>query len=205
MPEGLMEAIIACIIFGSAYDSVGSLEKSGVECDSGVDWYEIGGGGGGRDGIDEGTGNDDGGGSFAPESGMGRLPRGGRGCCSSMECFIDNMTSLSPPHAWRRSRKGGVPNTVTPPPKGFALSGDTIRGGGKSKLVSGGISSSILMSDSSSSSSSSISDLSSTSTSVSGEYISKDGRIAGVRFGSTAAEAWEGTTGRAVLLKPSAD
>ena len=32
MLGGLMEAIIACIIVGSAYDSEGSLVKSGVGC-----------------------------------------------------------------------------------------------------------------------------------------------------------------------------
>lgn len=30
-PDGFMEAMMACMIAGSAYDSVGSCEKSGVE------------------------------------------------------------------------------------------------------------------------------------------------------------------------------
>jgi hypothetical protein len=78
---------------------------------------------------------------------------------------------------------------VIPLPRGFALSGDTMSGGGKSKLVLGAMSSSMLLSESSSSSSSSsASNFSSVSpSSVSGEYISNDGRIG---FSSATAIGW---------------
>jgi hypothetical protein len=198
MPGGLIEAIIACIIVGSAYDS-GSFVKSGVGCGSDIWWNRGagaagagGGGSGGRDDMEEGMGNDDGGGSLVPSGGSGNL-RSGRDCWRWTEWFIDKLMRLIPPHAWRRSRKGGVPNMVILPPNGFALSGDTMSGGGKSKLGSGAVSSSILSSSSSSSSSSNFS--STSDSSVSGKYISNDGRIGGTDSGSASMVGWDGVTG----------
>jgi hypothetical protein len=94
----VIEAMIACIIVGSAYDS-GSFVKSCVGCESDVicissncgdngGWggeagSEGGGGAGGRRGSREeitvGIGNDEGGGNLLPGIGSGYF-RPGRGC-----------------------------------------------------------------------------------------------------------------------------